>query len=80
MKQIKDIKELKEIAKDEYIDCFIKLNGGIRYSKDIQFAEGKFYVFNSIDGTDDELTEEQLFDIDYSDVGDALNKGALFRY
>jgi len=79
-KQIKTIEQLKELAKREMgLDCFILLNGDLRSSKHIRYYpdDNSFFVLNLIDGSEQELTESQILDSAYSNIGEAMKKGAL---
>ncbi len=79
-RRIKTIKQLKELAKDEDgLDCFILLNGGLRSSKHIRYYpdDNSFYVLNLIDDSEQELTETQLLDSEYTNIAEAMEKGAL---
>jgi len=75
---IRNIEQLKELAKDG-LDCFILLNGGLRSSKHIRYYPGdnSFYVLNLIDDSEQELTESQILDKAYTNIGEAMEKGAL---
>ena len=77
-KRIKTIEQLKELAKNG-LDCFILLNGGLRSSKHIRFHpdDNSFYMFNLIDDSEQELTETQILDSAYTNIGEAMKKGAL---
>lgn len=77
--RIQSVEELKKIAKNG-CDCFILLNGCLRSSKYIQYddEENTFYVCNYIDDSEETLTEQQLMDRDYTNIGYAMTKGALF--
>ena len=77
-RRIKTIEQLKELAKDG-LDCFILLNGGLRSSKHIRYYpdDNSFYVLNLIDDSEQELTESQILDSAYSNIGEAMKKGAL---
>ncbi len=79
-RRIKTIEQLKELAKDENgIDCFILLNGGLRSSKHIRYYpdDNSFYVLNLIDSSEQELTESQILDSSFTNIGEAMKKGAL---
>ena len=79
-KQIQSVEQLKELAKaGKGLDCYILLNGGLRSSKHIRYLSIKrcFRVMNFMDGTEQELTESQILDSRYSNIGQALNKGSL---
>ncbi|MFH1615395.1 MAG: hypothetical protein ABIG61_09975 [Planctomycetota bacterium] len=77
-KRIKTIEQLKKLAENG-LDCFILLNGGLRSSKHIRFYpdDNSFYVLNLIDDSEQELTEEQILNSDYTNIGEAMKKGAL---
>lgn len=77
-RRIRTIEQLKELAKNG-LDCFILLNGGLRSSKHIRYYpdDNSFYVFNLIDDTEQELTETQLLDKSYTNIAEAMEKGAL---
>ena len=79
-KRIKTIEQLKELARDETgLDCFILLNGGLRSSKHIRYYtdDNSFFVLNLIDSSEQELTENQILDSAYSNIGEAIKKGCL---
>ncbi len=79
-RRIKTIEQLKELAKNG-LDCFILLNGGLRSSKHIRYYsdDNSFYVLNLIDDSEQELTEVQILDSGYSNIGEAMEKGALIK-
>ena len=79
-KRIRTIQQLKELAKDDNgLDCYILLNGGLRSSKHIRYYtdDNSFFVLNLIDDSEQELTESQMLDSAYSNIGEAIKKGAL---
>ena len=79
-RRIKTIGQLKELAgNDNGLDCFILLNGGLRSSKHIRYypEDNSFYVLNLIDDSEQELTESQILDREYTNIGVAMEKGAL---
>lgn len=79
-KRIKTIEQLKELAKDEKgLDCHIQFNGGLRSSKHVRYYpdDNSFYILNSIDDSEQELSESQIFDSTYSNIGKAIKKGVL---
>jgi len=81
-KQIKTIEELKREAQGEQdTEFFILLRGYMRSSKRIIWDEGKkrFFIRNYIDDTKQVLTEAQLMDQDYTNIGYAMTTGALFK-
>ena len=76
------MEQLKQEAKDrEDSEFFIRLMGNLRSSKRITWEEDekKFSIFNGIDNTNQELTEAQVMDRDYTNIGYAMTKGALFK-
>ena len=79
-KRIRTIGQLKELAKDESgLDCFILLNGCLRSSKHIRYYpdDNSFFVLNLIDDSQQKLTESQILDGAYSNIGEAIKKGCL---
>ena len=79
-RRIRTIEQLKELAKDEDgLKCFILLNGNLRSSKHIKYYpdDNSFYVFNLIDDSELELTENQILNKAYTNIGEAMKKGAL---
>ena len=81
-KQITNMEQLKKEAVDEDdADFFILLRGYLRSSKRIVWEEDekRFFIINFIDDTEQELTEAQLMDKGYTNIGYAMTKGALFK-
>ena len=78
--QVKSTDQLKTILADgETKDFFILLNFGLRSSKAISYdGSSTFYVLNEIDGTEQELTEQELMDSDITNIGKAINNGAFY--
>jgi len=78
--KIESIEQLKKIAKNG-CDCFILLSGYMRSSKHIWYDEDakQFEIINLIDGSEQCLTEEQIMDKDFTNIGHAISKGALFN-
>jgi len=62
-------------------DFFILLRGYLRSSKRIVWEEDekRFFIINFIDDSEQELTEAQLMDKGYTNIGYAMTKGALFK-
>jgi hypothetical protein len=77
MKQVKSMAHLKELTADDPVEFHLVLNGGLYSRKTISFGGGTFLVWNHIDDTERELTEAQLIDRSYSNVGYAIEQGAL---
>ena len=80
MQRISNIEQLDFLLeKSEQVDCFISLNGGARSSKTIWKQEDGIYtILNEIDDSEDNLTKDELFDIQKTLVGEAMKKGSLF--
>ena len=81
-KQITSVEQLKKEAREEDdAEFFILLRGYLRSSKRIVWEEDekRFFIINFIDDTEQELTEAQLMDRDYTNIGFAMTKGALFK-
>jgi len=79
-KQIKTIEQLKHLAsRVSGLDCYILLNYGLKSSKFIRFFpdDNSFFVWNLIDDSEQELTESQILDSAYTNIGEALKKGSL---
>ena len=80
-KRIRTIEQLKELTKKGGLECYILLNGGLRSSKYIRYYpdDNSFYVLNLIDDSEQELTEPQILDSAYTNIGEAMEKGALIK-
>ena len=81
-KQITSMEQLKKEAQDEQdTEFFILLNFFLRSSKRIIWDEEDkhFFILNYIDDTEQMLTEAQLMDKGYTNIGYAMTKGALFK-
>ena len=81
-KQIKSMEQLKtETQGEKDAEFFILLNCNLRSSKRIIWTEeGKrFFILNYIDDTEQVLSEAQLMDKAYTNIGYAMTKGALFK-
>lgn len=84
-KKIKDIKQLKAIltkhgTDDGYMDFFISF-GLFRSSKEMMYEKetGLFLINNCIDDTEQDLTEKQLSNKKYTNIGEAIKKGAFYQ-
>ena len=80
--KVKNIEHLKQILNDrdgETHEFYIQLNFGLRSSKLMSYdGESVFYVLNLIDDTEQELSEEQLFDDSLTNIGKAIKQGAFY--
>ena len=81
-RKIMSIEDLKRESKEgaEFL-ILLGEHGVLRSSKSIVWQEdiGIFFVRNHIDDTEQELTEEQIMDREYTNLGYAMTRGALFR-
>jgi len=79
--KITSIEHLKAEA-EQGAEFFILLNYGLRSTKDIVWdADAKtFHVFNQIDQTEQQLTEQQIMDERLTNIGYAMKRGALFKH
>ncbi len=60
------------------LDCFVLLNFGIRSSKEIgRDDSGDYWVYNEVDDSDECIKHGQLMK---SFIGEAISKGALYKY
>ena len=81
-KRITSLEQLKKEARgDQNAEFFILLNGYLRSSKRIVWdeEEKQFFIFNYIDDTEQVLTEAQLMDKGFTNIGFAMTRGALFK-
>lgn len=60
------------------LECFVLLNFGIRSSKDISLNENNdYHIYNEIDDSEEIIVHSQLMS---SFIGEAINKGALYKH
>lgn len=81
MKQIKDIEELKTLAeREEGAEVFIRLNYGLRSSKNITYDRDSdsWWIYNGADDSEQRLNTGQLSE--ETNIQEALDKGALWLY
>lgn len=80
MEKVNSIKRLKILSKDIQLDCFIALNFGAKSSKSITYNTNNnlFDIHNEIDDTFQTLTFSELYS--ESNIGEAIDKGALWTY
>lgn len=79
-KKIKSIQALKNDCNNTIEEYFILLNGELRSYKTIRYDIDIeiFEVSNSIDETEQLLTEEELYTA--SNIGEAIDNGAFYKY
>ena len=79
MRKIESLEELDALLlKEGAIECFIQLNHGLKSSKYINKNGDNYYIYNYADDTEDIVDKTSIFDKNITNVGDAMNKGALF--
>lgn len=78
--KVKDLNHLNQLIEDEKYHFFVN---GLRISIFINHVEqGRttYSIVNWLEDTEQFLTQEELFDKELSDIGYALNHGALYNY
>lgn len=80
VRRIKDVLQLKHQSLNGGL-FFILLNGSQRSDRWIHWDEEEelFTVKNKADGIVQKLTEKQITNLDYSNIGVALKQGLLFK-
>lgn len=69
---------IKRIKQDYPLECFVQLNFGLRSSKFISFNEkGDYYVYNECDDSEEIINHDDLMN---SFIGEAISKGALYKF
>lgn len=79
-KRIKNIQQLKDLAAGENgIDCFVLLNHNCKSSKHIIYEPNDriFFVINFIDDSEQEIKEDDIFNKEITNIGEAIKKGSL---
>lgn len=78
--KITSLSDLKQQS-SEGGDFFILLNGYMKSSKRIQWipAERLFHLFNYIDDSRQKLTESQMMNLDFTNIGLAIRSGSFFK-
>lgn len=73
------MRDLRKLLDDGFHEFRIVLNGGLFSRKDITSNEKskKFKVINHIDDSEQFLTEKELLDNSFTNIGQALKKKAL---
>ena len=79
--RITSMEQLKAEA-EQGAEFFLLLNHGLRSSKDIVWDRDakRFHIFNHIDQTEQHLTERQIMDRNFANIGYAVKKGRLFKH
>ncbi len=69
---------IKKVEGDCPLECFVLLNFGMRSSKEISLNENNdYHIYNEIDDSEEIIVHSQLMS---SFIGEAINKGALYKY
>lgn len=80
MIKIASLEELDRVIETNgQADIVLALVGGLRSSKTVtKTLDGKYEIFNNIDGSTDVLDSIELFDPKYTNIGVAINKDTLY--
>ena len=75
----KELDDLIKNVKGGYpLECFVLLNFGLRSSKDISLNENNdYHVYNEADDSEEIIVHSKLMS---SFIGEAISKGALYKY
>jgi hypothetical protein len=78
--KITSLEQLKHEAR-EGAGFFILLKHNLKSSKWIVWNEYNrvFFITNFVDGSEQKLTEQQIMDREYTNIGFAMTKEALFK-
>lgn len=85
--KVKSLEHLKTILKENdngTLECFIETNGGGKSWKTITYSpqcdrhgNNKFEILNEIDETRQVLTEKNLFNEKFTNIGKAIENGSF---
>lgn len=86
-KKINNVGQLRDAlhGSDDCKDFAIVLGGGGMFSrKEIALmktptGKERFFIFNSIDGSTQFLSDKKLIDERYTNIGEAMSKGAFYQ-
>lgn len=75
----KELDKLLSKRNSEYpLGCFVMLNFGLKSSKNIYRNEqGDYWVLNEVDDSGELILHDKLME---SFIGEAISKGALYKY
>lgn len=69
---------IKKVKGGYPLQCFVLLNFGARSSKDISLNENNdYHIYNEIDDSEEITVHSQLMS---TFIGEAISKGALYKY
>lgn len=78
IKDQEDLDNLINMSENLSIECYVKLNYGLKSSKVISFDEDSNYqVYNEIDDTEETIAHD---DLNKSFIGEAMSNNALVMY
>jgi hypothetical protein len=84
-KQVRTIEELRKILDKGASEFFVQLWGGARSWKTLTYADKldkdgnyKIHIYNDFDATVQVLTEKNLFNRKYTNIGFAMERGGFF--
>ena len=81
MKKILSQEQLDSLIEEDpnkALDCFVRLNYGLRSSKSITSDGDSYYIYNEIDDSENIVKHDKL--MDSFPIGEAIKKGALYAY
>ena len=80
MMKIKSLRQLKQES-SQGAEFFIRLKFNLRSTKWIEWdaQNGVFNVINFINGSEQTLTEKQLMDQEWTNIGHAISCGWLYK-
>lgn len=69
---------IKKVKGGYPLQCFVLLNFGARSSKDISLNENNdYHIYNEINDSEEIIVHSQLMS---TFIGEAISKGALYKY
>ena len=79
--KINSIEELKAAVGDGAEFFILLANGFVRSSKWISYDEtdDKFYILNLIDDTEQNLNSKNILKKQFTNIGEAIEKGAFYK-
>lgn len=78
---ITSVEDLKLKSKNRNINCYIQLNYGLVSSKKIEYCPKRnvFFVLNCIDSTFQTIPEAEITNKNFTNIGEAIQKKALWQ-
>jgi len=79
--RIDSLDDLRKVLAHGMQEFKMVLNGGLFSRKELALEpDGRFWVFNHIDGSEFTLTAEELIDRNVTLIGEAVTKGAFWMF